>query len=130
MEFYNVLDNNEIDGQGKDVEILAEEANTEWTKVMIHPAQEVPEGNYDLSFSYQITFDSTNNSVLWRVVGSVIMAEEELHVDRERPLLRGSYNFNLSWNGGPFNLDIEMARSGTSFAAMCDFAEFSLKRRS
>ena len=130
MEFYDVLDANEIDGQGKDTTIDAEEGDVAWTKVMVHPAQEVPAGNYDLSFSYQATFSATNNSILWRAVGSVILDEEELHIDRARPLLRGSYNFNLSWEGGPFNLDIEMARDGTSFTAVCDFAEFSLKRRS
>ena len=130
MEFYNILDENEIDGQGKDTTITAEESDVTWTKVMVHPAQEVPAGNYDLSFSYQATFSATNNSILWRVIGSVALGEEELHIDRARPLLRGSYNFNLSWEGGPFNLDIEMARDGTSFTAVCDFAEFSLKRRS
>ena len=130
MKFYDVLDSNEIDGQGKDTNVSAEEGDTTWTKVMVHPAQDVPAGNYDLSFSYQVTFSATNNSVLWRTVGSVLLDEEELHVDRARPLLRGSYNFNLSWEGGPFELDIEMARDGTSFTAMCDFAEFSLKRRS
>ncbi len=129
MEFYNVLDNNEIDGQGKDVEILAEEADVEWSKVMVHPAQEVPAGDYVFAVSMQCTLSVTNNSILWRTAGSVILGEEELHVDRQRPLLRHTYFFNLSWEGGPFNVDIEMAKDGTSFAAIADFAEFVLTRR-
>ena len=130
MEFYAVLDANEIDGQGKDTDIVAEEADVAWTKVLIHPAQEVPAGNYDFVMSLQASVSSTNNSVVYRVVGSVVMAEVELHIDRERPTIRESYFFNLSWEGGPFAVDIEMARDGTSFTASCDFAEFSLRRRS
>ncbi len=130
MEFYAVLDANEIDGQGKDVDIVAEEGEATWTKVLVHPAQEVPAGNYDFVMSLQATVSSTNNSVVYRVVGSVVMEEVELHIDRERPTIREAYFFNMSWDGGLFNVDIEMARDGTSFAANCDFAEFSLRRRS
>ena len=130
MEFYAVLDANEIDGQGKDVAILAEEADVDWTKVLIHSAQEVPAGNYDFVMSLQASVDSTNNSVVYRVVGSVTMAEVELHIDRQRPTIREAYFFNMSWDGGLFAVDIEMARDGTSFGATCDFAEFSLRRRS
>ena len=130
MEFYTVLDANEIDGQGKDVDIVAEEGEAAWTKVLVHPAQEVPAGNYDFVMSLQATVSSTNNSVVYRVVGSVVMEEVELHIDRERPTIREAYFLNMSWDGGLFNVDIEMARDGTSFAANCDFAEFSLRRRS
>ena len=130
MEFYDVLDANEIDGHGKDVDIVAEEGDATWTKVLVHPAQEVPAGNYDFVMSLQATVSSTNNSVVYRVVGDVTMEEVELHIDRERPTIREAYFFNMSWDGGPFALDIEMARSGTSFSANCDFAEFSVKRRS
>ena len=130
MEFYDVLDANEIDGQGKDVDIVAEEGDATWTKVLIHPAQQVPAGNYDFVMSLQATVSSTNNSVVYRVVGDVTMEEVELHIDRERPTIREAYFFNMSWDGGPFALDIEMARSGTSFSSNCDFAEFSLRRRS
>jgi len=130
MELYDVLDANEIDGQGKDVDIIAEEGDATWTKVLIHPAQEVPAGNYDFAISLQATVSSTNNSVVYRIVGDASMDEVELHIDRERPTTREVYFFNLSWEGGPFAMDIEMARSGTSFSANCDFAEFSLRRRS
>ena len=71
MEFYTVLDANEIDGQGKDVDIVAEEGDATWTKVLIHPAQQVPAGNYDFVMSLQATVSSTNNSVVYRVVGDV-----------------------------------------------------------
>ena len=130
MKFYDVLDANEIDGQGKDTDILAEEGDATWTKVLVHPAQQVPAGNYDFVMSLQATVSSTNNSVVYRVVGDVTMEEVELHIDRERPTTREAYFFNMSWDGGPFAMDIEMARSGTSFSANCDFAEFSLRRRS
>ena len=130
MDFYAVLDANEIDGQGKDVDIVAEEGDATWTKVLIHPAQQVPAGNYDFVMSLQATVSSTNNSVVYRVVGDVTMEEVELHIDRERPTTREAYFFNMSWDGGLFAVDIEMARDGTSFAANCDFAEFSLRRRS
>ena len=130
IDFYDVLDQNEIDGQGKDTPILSEEGDASWYKVMIHPPQHVPAGEYVLAFSYQVTVSATNNSVLWRTVGSVVLDEEELHIDRERPILRGTYFFNLSWAGGDFNLDMEMSRDGTSFTADCDYAEFLLTRRS
>ena len=129
MEFYAILDANEIDGQGKDVIIDAEEGDVAWTKVVAHPAQEVPAGEYVFAVSMQSTLSSTNNSALWRVAGSVVLDEEELHVDRARPLIRHTYFFNLSWEGGPFNIDIEMARDGTSFTALSDYAEFVLSRR-
>ncbi len=129
VEFYSVLDLNEIDGQGKDTTISAEENNTSWTKVMIHSPQEVPAGQYLFAVSMQITFSATNNSILWRTAGSIILDEEELHIDRARPLLRHTYFFNLSWDGGLFNIDIEMARDGTSFSAVADYAEFVLTRR-
>ncbi|RKX64579.1 MAG: hypothetical protein DRP42_06140 [Tenericutes bacterium] len=129
-DFYNVLDQNEIDGQGADTPILSEEADVAWDKVMIHPPQDVPEGEYIIAFSYQVSLSATNNSILWRAVGSVLLDEEEVHVDNQRPLVRGTYFFNLSWPGGQFLLDMEMARAGTSFTANCDYAEFTLTRRS
>ena len=128
-EFYDVLDANEIDGQGSDVEILALEEAVDWTKVMIHPAQELPAGNYDFALSFQVQFSTTNHSIYYRTVGSVILDEEEIHVDRDRPLTRGTYFFNLSWDGGPFNLDIEMSKDGTNYTVLCQHAEFSVKRR-
>ncbi len=130
MEFYAVLDNNEIDAQGKDTDVLAVESDTEWTKVCIREPQDVPAGDYVFAVSLQATLSATNNSLLWRVNGSVELGEEELKVDRERPLVRHTYFFNLSWDGGLFNVDIEMARANTSFAVMCDFAEMVLTRRS
>ena len=130
MEFYDVLDANEIDGQGKDTVIDAVETDIEWSKVMIHPAQEVPAGDYVLAMSMQVSFSATNNSILWRAVGAVALNEEELHLDKTRLLIRHTYFFNLSWDGGLFAFDMEMARANTSFTATADYAEFTLTRRS
>ena len=129
-DFYEVMDINEIDGQGSDVSISAEKGDVGWTKVLSHLAQELPEGNYDFSLSFQVSLSATNNSILYRTVGSVSLGAEEIKIDRNSPLARHTYFFNLSWEGGLFNLDIEMARDGTSFTAIADFAEFSVKRRS
>jgi len=129
-DLYEILDLNEIDGQGKDTVIDAVDDDTEWTKVMIHPSQNVPAGNYDFAMSYQISYSVTGKSVNVRVAGSVTLAPIEEKIDKEYLVTRGVYFFNLSWDGGPFNVDMEMARKGTGFTAMCDFAEFSLKRRS
>ncbi len=129
-ELYDVLDANEIDGQGKDADILAVEADTAWSKVMIHPAQEVPAGDYVLALSMQVTFSANNNSILWRAAGAVALDEEELHLDKTRLLIRHTYFFNLSWDGGLFAFDMEMARANTSFTAVADYAEFTLTRRS
>ena len=130
MELYDILDMNEIDGQAKDTDITALDEDTDWTVVLHHDPQELPAGDYDFALSFQCTLSDTNNSIEYRCAGSVILDPEELHVDRTQPIARHTYWFNLSWDGGPFTLDIEMSRKNNSFTAVCDFAEFSVKRRS
>ena len=130
IEFYDVMDQNEIDGQDKDTEILALDEDTDWTVVLHNDPQELPQGNYDFAISFQCTLSDTNNSIEYRVGGSVVLDPEELHVDRVQPIARHTYWFNMSWDGGPFSLDIEMSRKNDLFTAMCDYVEFSVKRRS
>jgi hypothetical protein len=129
-ELYTVLDQNEIDGQGKDVQVTAIEGDADWTKVMIHAPQEVPAGNYDFVYSFQTLSDTTAKDFLTRLVGSVALPEIDFHIDKLSGYSQHMYGFNLSWDGGPFSTTIEMARKGTGFELMCEFAEFSLKRRS
>ncbi len=130
IEFYEVLDLNEIDGQGRDTPIDALDEDPDWTVVLHNDPQELPEGNYDFALSFQATLSDTNNSIAYRVVGSITLDPEELHVDRTQPIARHTYWFNLSWDGGLFNIDIEMSRKNSGFTAVCDYAEFSVKRRS
>jgi hypothetical protein len=129
-ELYDIFDANEIDGQDRDTDIIALDEHTEWTKVLSSSGEDLPEGNYDFAISFQATLSETNKSIEYRVAGSVTLDAEELHVDKVQPIVRHTYWFNLSWDGGIFNVDIEMSRKNDTFTAVCDFAEFSVTRRS
>ena len=130
MVFYDVLDENEIDGQGKDVPILAEFADVYWTVAMVHPAQELPAGNYNFLMTWQALASIKNNTFYYRVNGSVVLPAIDFLVSSNSGRVQHSYGFNLSWDGGPFNLDIEFARDGTGFDLDVEFCEFSVARRS
>ena len=130
MELYDILDQNEIDGQNKTISIDALDEDADWTPVLIHDPQELPAGNYDFMISFQVTVSETGKSIEYRTIGSVNLGEEEVHVENVQPIKRHMYWFNLSWDGGPFSLQIEMSRKNSSFTAICDFVEFSVTRRS
>ena len=130
MKFYDVLDANEIDGQGKDVIILAIDTDTEWNSAMNHPAQELPEGNYNFLMTWQTIASTKNNTFFYRVNGSITLPEIDYFVSTNSGRTQHSYGFNLSWEGGPFNLDIEFARDDTTFDLTVEFCEFSITRRS
>ena len=126
MELYAILDENEIDGQGKDVIVLDTA-----TVVLDHPTQNVPAGNYDFSYSYQVTTDTGNKDFYMSLEGSVVLADMDVHLAKNNAgAYRDAYFFNLSWEGGPFDLQMVMRKKDTSFDLSCDFAEFSMKRRS
>jgi len=130
MELYDVLDANEIDGQGKDVDILAVESDTTWTSAMSHPAQELPEGNYNFLITWQTLASTKNNTFFYRVNGSITLPAIDYFVATNSGRTQHAYGFNLSWEGGLFNLDIEFARDDATFDLMAEFCEFSITRRS
>jgi hypothetical protein len=130
MDFFEVMDKNEMDCQGKNVQVTDISHDADWNKVMTQPAQEVPEGNYDFVYSFQTLSDTTAKDFEVRMVGSVTLPAIDFHIDKLSGYSQHMYGFNLSWDGGPFSLDIEMARKNDTFTLMCEFAEFSLKRRS
>ncbi len=126
MELYDILDANEIDGQDKDNEVFEID-----TAVLTHPAQELPAGNYDFAYSYQVTSDTGNKDFDMSLFGSVVLVPMTVHLTKSGAgAYRDTYFFNLSWVGGPFDLQMVMKKKDTSFNLMCDFAEFSVKRRS
>jgi hypothetical protein len=129
-ELYDILDANEIDGQAKDIQVVAISHDAEWTKVLVQPAQELPEGNYDFVYSFQTLSDTTAKDFEVRMTGGVVLPAIDFHIDKLSGYSQHMYGFNLSWDGGPFNLDIEMARKNDTFTMMCEFVEFSLTRRS
>ncbi len=120
------MDENEVDGQEKDTTVL----NTD-TIVLNHLAQEVPAGNYTFAYSYQVTSDTGNKDFTVGLTGSVAIDPMGVHLARtDAGAFRDAYFFNLSWEGGPFNLDMVMAKKDNTFDLVCDFAEFTLTRRS
>ena len=126
MELYDILDSNEIDGQGKDTTVLETD-----TVVLDHPAQDLPAGNYDFTYSYQVTSDTGNKNFDMSLIGSVAVVPMVIHLAKAGAgAYRDAYFFNLSWDGGLFDLQMVMKKENTSFNLMCDFAEFSAKRRS
>jgi hypothetical protein len=129
MDLYEVLDRNEIDGQGKNIQVTAVDEDPDWTVVMHHPASEVPEGNYNFIYSFQTLSTVTAKDFDVKLVGSVTLPIVDFHIDKLSGYSQHMYGFNLSWDGGPFELDIEMARKNDTFELMCEFAEFSLTRR-
>ena len=129
-ELYEILDSNEIDGQGKNVPILALEGDVDWTVAMNHPAQELPEGNYNFLMTWQTLASTKNNTFFYRVNGSITLPAIDYFVATNSGRTQHSYGFNLSWEGGPFNLDIEFARDGATFDLEAEFCEFSISRRS
>ncbi len=129
-ELYTVLDENEIDGQGKDIPILAIFTDTDWTVAMNHPAQELPAGNYNFLITWQTLASTKNNTFFYRVNGSITLPAIDYFVATNSGRTQHSYGFNLSWEGGPFNLDIEFSRDDATFDLMAEFCEFSIARRS
>jgi len=125
-ELYTILDDNEIDGQDKDNEVYEID-----TAVLTHTDQELPAGNYDFAYSYQVTSDTGNKDFDMSLLGSVVLVPMTVHLAKSGAgAYRDTYFFNLSWDGGLFNLQMVMKKADTSFSLMCDFAEFSVKRRS
>ena len=125
-EFYDVLNENEIDGQDSGVTVLETD-----TIVMSHPPQELPSGNYDFSYSYQVTSDSGNKDLYMSTVGSVALPEMDVRLAKDTGgAYREFYSFNVDWIGGLFNVDMIMRKKDNTFILTCDRAEFSMKRRS
>ena len=125
-ELYAILDENEIDGQNKDQEVFDID-----TAVLTHLPQELPAGNYDFAYSYQVTTDTGNKDFFMSMLGSITLTEMDVHIAKSGAgAFRDTYFFNLSWEGGPFDIQMIMRKKDTSFNLICDFAEFSLSRRS
>ncbi len=129
-EFYAIMDENEIDGQGKDVDILAVESDTTWTSAMTHPAQTLPAGNYNFLMTWQTLASNKNNTFYYRVNGSITLPIIDYFVATNSGRHQHSYGFNLSWDGGPFELDIDFAKDDNTFDLIAEYCEFSLTRRS
>jgi hypothetical protein len=130
MELYDILDDNEIDGQGKDVPILAIDTDIEWNAAMTHPAQNLPAGNYNFLMTWQALASTKNNTFFYRVNGSIILPEVDFYIVSNSGRVQHSYGFNLSWEGGLFDLSIEFARDDATFDLDVEFCEFSVSRRS
>jgi len=128
-ELYAILDANEADGQAKNIQITALDEDPDWTVVLRQDPQEVPSGNYNFVFSFQTLSTVTAKDFHYRVAGSVTLPDIDMHIDKLSGYSQHMYGFNLSWDGGPFELSIEMARKNDTFELMCQFAEFSLTRR-
>ena len=128
-ELYTILDANEADGQAKNIQVTALDEDPDWTVVLRQDLQDVPEGNYNFVYSFQTLSTATGKDFDVRLTGSVILPAIDFHVDKLSGYSQHMYGFNLSWDGGPFELNIEMARKNDTFELMCEFAEFSITRR-
>ncbi len=129
-ELYEILDTNEIDGQGANTTITALQGDSVWTSGMHHPAQELPAGNYNFLLTWQTIASSKNNTFFYKVTGSILLPEMDYFVATNSGRHQHSYGFNLSWDGGPFTLDIDFAKDDNTFDLIAEYCEFSLTRRS
>ena len=128
-DLYQVLDANEADGQAKDIPVTALDEDPDWTVVLRQDPQEVPKGNYNFVYSFQTLSTVTAKDFDVRLTGSITLPIIDFHIDKLSGYSQHMYGFNLSWDGGLFELNIEMARKNDTFELMCEFAEFSLTRR-
>ena len=129
-ELYVIFDQNEIDHHTKDIQVTALQADDDWTVVLRQDPQELPSGNYNFVFSFQTLSTVTAKDFHYRVTGGVTIPDIDMHIDKLSGYSQHMYGFNLSWDGGLFELNIEMARKNDTFELMCEHAEFSLTRRS
>ena len=130
MEFFDVMNHNEIDGKGENIQVTALQADPDWTVVMNHPVQDIPQGSYNFWYSFQTLSTVTAKDFHYKVTGSITLPDIDMHIDKLSGYSQHMYMFTVSWDGGPFELSIEMARKNDTFELMCEYCEFSLERRS
>jgi hypothetical protein len=133
-ELYTILDQNEIDGSSKDVEIVTNgnpDDETTWTDVLTH-TQFVPAGEYQFLIDWMIEVHQ-NEEYYWRMTGSVDLPVTEVKTERQSGRYYFQYGFPYSW---PFDGDFELtlqfkAKDAAGLSdAWVRYADFTLTRRS
>jgi hypothetical protein len=133
-ELYQVLDENEIDGSVKDVEIVThgdQDDETTWTDILTHN-QFVPKGEYRFDVDFMIEVHTTEE-YYWRITGDVYMPPTEIKTERQSGRYYFGYGFPYSWeNDGDFTITLQFkakdaAGIGNGFVR---YADFTLTRRS
>ena len=133
IDFYAVLDINEIDGNAKDVQIDAHNGNGapdgDWNDVINH-TQFLPAGDYLFTYDFQVQSTAPNKNFFVRAIESVELPILRFHIERDSGHYQHYYGFPISWDGGDFTFHLQMARNSTDFELMCQFSDFTMTRRS
>jgi len=132
-ELYTILDQNEIDGSAKDVEIIthgAPDDDATWTDILTH-TQFVPAGEYSFAVDWVLE-GSTNDEFYWRIIGSIDFPVVEVKTERHEGRMMFAYAFPYSWpTDGDFTLTIQFkAKDAAGLPAWVRFVDFMLTRRS
>ena len=136
-ELYNVLDQNEIDGGARDVEITTngspDDENT-WTDILVD-TQSLPLGNYTFAFSFMMEVH-TNEEYYWRLIPESGDGPElpytEVKTERQSGRYYFQYGFIYSWDGGDFNFRFQAkAKDSAGLGnAFVKYLDYSMQRRS
>ena len=137
MELYDVLDQNEIDGSAKDIEITtsgAPDDDATWTTILQH-TQELPTGEYGFFFDWMIEVH-TGEEYYWEVVpdsgNGVELPVTEIKTERQSGRYYFAYGFPMSWPGGDFEFNLKFkAKDAAGLGnAFVRYADFTMTRRS
>jgi len=133
-ELYNILDQNEIDGSSKDVEIVTngnpDDENT-WTDILTH-TQFIPAGEYQFLIDWMVEVH-TNEEYYWRTTGDIQLRVTEIKTERQSGRYYFQYGFPYSWpTDGDFEFTLQFkAKDAAGLPdAWVRYADFTLTRRS
>ena len=133
-ELYAILDQNEIDGSVKNVEITthgAADDETSWTTILTH-TQFVPAGEYGFAIDF-LAEVHTNEEYFWRCIGDVELPVIEEKTLRQSGIIMRYYGFPYSWpSDGDFTVTLQFkAKDAAGLGdAWVRYADFTLTRRS
>jgi hypothetical protein len=137
MDFFEVMDINEIDGQARDVEIVTngnhDDENT-WTDILVD-IQELPAGDYTFAFSFMMEVHQ-NEEYYWRIMpesgDGPVLPYTEVKTERQSGRYYFQYGFIYSWDGGPFNYRFQAkAKDAAGLGnAFVRYMDYTMQRRS
>jgi hypothetical protein len=136
MELYDILNQNEIDGSAKDVEITTHgnhDDEDSWTDVLVD-AQELPVGDYSFLFSFMMEVHP-NEEYYWRIIPASGDGPElpysELKTEKQSGRTYLTYAFIYSWDGGTFNYRFQVKAKDTAGVgnAWVRYMDYSMQRR-
>ena len=142
MEFFSILDFNEIDGSVKDVQITehgsADDEDSWLNATIISHTQFLPAGDYGFMFDWMAEVH-TNEEYFWRLIpedgyDGPNLPATEFKTERGSGRYYFQYGFPYSWDGGDFNFRLQFKAKDSAGvsdpAPYIRYADFTMTRRS